>query len=150
MNVAEFEMQLAAARGAREGGMEIERFVPFDLHPATADELAHAERALDVELPDQYKDFMMRHGGGMFLFVDLLPIKSSDAPEDLLSRNTGEWHTPDFVAISPVGTGDWWGFIVNNGRCFPGVYFWRHDDDDRELTYDDFYTFLANQGLKAA
>jgi antitoxin YobK len=149
MERTDFETRFAAAREERSGGVQIEGFSPFDLTPATQDDIVSAETALDLRLPQQYREFMLDHGAGMFLFVDLLPIRSTAGPEDLISRNSGRWRTPDFLAVSPVGTGDWWGFVIDDHECSPQVYFWRHDDDDRELSYDDFYTFLTNQGLKA-
>src|SRR5437868_1807430 len=80
---------------------------------ASVTELASIEALLGVVLPTQYKAFMIRYGGGMFGFVDLLPLTeqpSGGGEENVVSVNR-EWF-PDgsFVAVAPVGTGDYWGF----------------------------------------
>jgi hypothetical protein len=48
--------------------------------------------------------------------------------EDLLSVNQGTMAPPDFVAVAPVGTGDWWGFASVNGVCDERVNFFDHED----------------------
>jgi hypothetical protein len=53
-----------------------------------------------------------------------------------------------FVAVAPVGTGDWWGFRVQDGVCAEAVDFWFHDDDVFEPAGSDFLEFLVQQGLK--
>jgi hypothetical protein len=83
------------------------------------------ERQLGALLPDQYKTFMMRYGGGMFGFVELFPIgHRPDAAEDLVSVNRDEFPDGSFLAVAPVGTGDHWGFPVDAGRCADEVWIW--------------------------
>jgi hypothetical protein len=89
-------------------------------------------------------------GGGVFSFVELLPARSPDGrSEDLLSVNTGEYAVPDFVAVAPVGTGDWWGFVSENGVCHEQVCFLDHEDGSIQADSADFYEFVSVKGVRA-
>ncbi|MET9964978.1 SMI1/KNR4 family protein [Streptomyces sp. NPDC006356] len=149
MEFEEFEAHLAAARAKRAGLSSPEGFEVFERRVASEDDILAAEGALHVQLPDDYKEFMKRHGGGMFLFLDLLPIAGSDDQEDdLLKVNLREFAGVDFVAVAPVGTGDWWGFSVVDGRCAGQVNFWDHEDGRVQFAADSFLGFLVREGLR--
>jgi hypothetical protein len=93
---------------------------------------------------------MTRYGGGQFGSVDLLPITSATpGREDVVSASTREDPTGSFVAIAPVGTGDYWGFPLINGQCSDQVWFRFHDAGEPELTANDFLTFVATRALTA-
>jgi transposase InsO family protein len=49
-----------------------------------------------------------------------------------------------------VGTGDYWGFPVTDGRCHEQVWFHFHDDNDHEPVAADFLEFIAEYGLKSS
>jgi hypothetical protein len=55
----------------------------------------------------------------------------------------------DLVAVAPVGTGDYWGFPVVDGRCLDEVWFHFHDAGDAELDASDFLEFVARRGLRS-
>ncbi len=124
MDLAEFDVlaqplhQQSAASIARYGLPLIEG------RTATADEVADAEQQLGVTFPGKYKRFMMRYGGGQFGFVDLLSVVSrGQEGDDVTSVNNREFPERKFIAVSPVGTGDHWGFAVIDGRCQDEVWF---------------------------
>ena len=149
MRFEEFEAHLAAARAKRAGLSSPEGFEVFEGRAASEDDLLAVEDALQVRLPDEYKEFMKRHGGGMFLFLDLLPIAGTgDHEDDVLKVNLGESAGANFVAVAPVGTGDWWGFSVIDGRCADQVYFRDHEDGHVQFEADSFLDFLAREGLR--
>lgn len=98
MDLAEFEglaeplRRKSAAQQAEYGLLLVEG------HTATAEEIARVEREMAVALPDKYKAFMMRYGGGMFGFVELFPttfrprttgsfptVRSSQSPRSALA-----------------------------------------------------------------
>ena len=127
--------------------------LPEDMTPircirATEGEISQAERALGVRLPDQYKDFMLRYGGGAFMSLDILPVVSKGSDSDLVSVNLREesFDVP-FVAVAPVGTGDWWGFQVDNLECSDQVSFYSFEDGAARMKYEDFLQFIAREGL---
>jgi hypothetical protein len=89
----------------------------FDSWVATDEDLDRAEAELNVRLPAKYREFMRHFGGGEFLFVDLLTVNRDESP------------AAGFVAVAPVGTGDWWGFVYPDSS--------------------DFLEFMASKGLRA-
>ncbi|MFD0971393.1 SMI1/KNR4 family protein [Plantactinospora endophytica] len=150
MDLPEFDA-LAEPLRQKSAASEAEfGFALIEGHTATADEIATAERRMAVILPQKYKTFMMRHGGGAFGFIELFPITAS--PErygnELCTVNDHEFPDRDFVAVAPVGTGDHWGFPVTNGRCHDEVWFRFHDAGDDELVAPDFLHFVAIHGLR--
>ncbi|WP_108990757.1 SMI1/KNR4 family protein [Streptomyces coelicoflavus] len=149
MEFDEFEEHLSRAsvrRASLVGSSDIE---VFEGQIASESELSTAENTLGVELPEKYKQFMKRHGGGEFLFIDLLPIIASDSQEDdLLGVNSREFLSSGFIAVAPVGTGDWWGFSVVEGCCNDRVDFRDHEDGRVHSVASDFLDFLAHEGLR--
>jgi hypothetical protein len=77
------------------------------------------------------------------------PITTVPGCEDVVSVSQREDPTGSFVAVAPVGTGDYWGFPVINVRCSDQVRFHFHDAGQPELAANDFLTFVANRGLAA-
>jgi antitoxin YobK len=150
MDFDEFEVRLRAVRARGSASSYPEGFDPFDSWRATADDVQTVETRLDIRLPGQYRDFMSRYGGGTFLFLDLLPVVSPDGQsEDLLTVNGSSLRQSGFIAISPVGTGDWWGFPLMDGVCAAAVHFWYHDESRAEFFSEDFLSFLVRRGLSA-
>lgn len=122
---------------------------PINCIRATAEEIGQAEHALGVRLPGQYKDFMLRYGGGSFVSLDLLPVVASEGHmNDLASINTrDESFMVPFVAVAPVGTGDWWGFQTLEGECREQVGFYSFENDTVRTKYPNFLEFVAREGL---
>ncbi|MEV4703875.1 SMI1/KNR4 family protein [Actinoplanes sp. NPDC049316] len=127
-----------------------EGFALFDELTATPVDLDRVERELAVTLPALYKEFLVRIGGGLFLFLDLLPaVAAEEFEEDLISVNTGPLRIHDFVAVAPVGTGDWWGFrVADHNRASGEVYLWTHDDNEFLEEAVDFLEFVSARGLR--
>src|SRR3954469_23693901 len=111
MDLAEFEalaeplLRKTAAEQAEHG------FALIEGHTVTAGRIKGVEREMAVALPDKYKAFMMRYGGGVFGFVELFPVAPvPSSSDDLRTLNDREFPDRGFVAVAPVGTGDHWGF----------------------------------------
>ncbi|WP_239159338.1 SMI1/KNR4 family protein [Winogradskya humida] len=74
--------------------------------------------------------------------------RRSTAPTSAPS-NDQEFPDRSFVAVAAVGTGDHWGFPVEEGRCLEQVWFHFHDaGDDDEIVAADFLEFLAAHALR--
>ncbi|MEV4280924.1 SMI1/KNR4 family protein [Actinoplanes xinjiangensis] len=149
MDLADFEelaeplLRKSAAAQAEYG------FALVEGHTVTAEEIRGVEREMAVTLPAKYKAFMMRYGGGVFGFVELFPVTPvAPGTDDLRTLNDREFADRGFLAIAPVGTGDYWGFSVVDGRCSEQVWFHFHDAGDDELVAQDFLEFVASRGLK--
>jgi hypothetical protein len=148
MEFEEFDALLAEVRARRVGQAPSPDIKLFDFWTASDEDLARAESALGSQLPARYKEFMRRYGGGQFLFVDLLPVISPDGrAEDVLTVNQ-DLSVGDFVAVAPVGTGDWWGFASENGVCEERVSFLDHEDGSIQEEASDFLEFVASRGLR--
>ncbi|GAA4053639.1 SMI1/KNR4 family protein [Actinomadura miaoliensis] len=149
MEFGEFEEILQAASTQRLGRNYPEEIQIFDSWRATDSELQRVESELGVQLPAKYKEFMRRHGGGVFMFVDLLPVVSPDGRvDDLITVNKGKIRAVGFVAIAPVGTGDWWGFSVAGHICSAEVHFLDHENESVTPSFADFFDFLIRKGLR--
>jgi len=139
MEFEEFETRLHAAQS---GSAELpEEFSPFDFWSASVGDIQRVEKELGVQLPDKYRQYMLNYGGGAFRHVDLVPVLSRDGEEGLLEVNEGA-RSSGFVAVSPVGTGDLWGFSVVGGVCSDQVDCWFHEDGRTEPAAGDFLELL--------
>jgi hypothetical protein len=125
-----------------------EEFFPFARWRASDSDLQRVERELMVQLPSVYKNFMRQYGGGQFLCLDLLPVISADDNnEDVLTVNLYQSSRTNFIAVAPVGTGDWWGFSHDDGICRERVDFLDHEDNRVSEFAPDFLAFIAKEGL---
>jgi hypothetical protein len=151
MDIAQFDVLAESLRQESAASLAKCGFPLIDGRTATDDEVSEVETRLGVTLPERYKAFMVRYGGGVFGHVELFPIVShgSDHDQDLRSVNDHEFPDRTFIAIAPVGTGDHWGFPVTNGRCHDEVWFRFHDAGEPELDAADFLEFVARHGLRA-
>jgi antitoxin YobK len=123
----------------------------FEGWRSTDDEIARIEGYFGIVLPAGYKRFMLDIGGGGFGFLDIFPLdERPDSVEDFRSVNSDKWWTADFVAFSPVGTGDLWGFMVEAGVCEDHVAFLDHETHEVSPGDQDFFEFLAGKALKSA
>jgi hypothetical protein len=147
MRLQEFARQFDDVRTGRVGALPAE-LLRFDLRRATPDEIQQVERELSAVLPPEYREFMLEYGGGEFMSVDLVPIRSDDPREPGLVEVNRREAVADFIVVSPVGTGDWRGFEVRDGVCDSKVAFWYHDTGEAEIEFTDFYEYLSRQGLR--
>ena len=154
MDLAEFDvlaepLQRKSAESATRYG-----FALIEGRTCTPDEIAYVEDRMGVILPEKYKVFMTRYGGGVFGFVDLFPLVEPETQAndgDVWTENERNFPDHDFVAVAAVGTGDYWGFPVIGGRCQEQVCCHVHDaGDDHEPVAADFLEFVAEYGLKSS
>ncbi|MEU6074238.1 SMI1/KNR4 family protein [Micromonospora sp. NPDC047074] len=153
MDLEEFDqhVQSLRTRAARSGFEEIEDFKVIEGLTVSAEDITEAERALGATLPEPYKAFMLRYGGGQFGFLDLLPMPTASSAhhvDDVVYVSQAEFPDGSFVAVAPVGTGDYWCFPVLDGRCSDEVWFHYHDADDPTLEAPDFLDFVARRGTQ--
>lgn len=153
MELEEFDQHVASLRdrAARSDVAAIEDFALIEGLTASAQEIAEAERALGAVLPAKYKAFLLRYGAGQFGFLDLLPVPAAGAMrhhEDVVAVSRAEFPDGTFVAVAPVGTGDYWCFGVVDGRCRDEVLFHFHDGDAPTWEAPDFLEFVAAKGIR--
>ncbi|MGQ5640172.1 MULTISPECIES: SMI1/KNR4 family protein [unclassified Streptomyces] len=113
------------------------------------EEIVDIEENFRVVLPADYKRFMATVGGGGFGFLDIFPLgPRPGSVEDFRSVNSERWWNVNFVAFSPVGTGDLWGFMVEDGVCLDRVTFLDHETGGVMSENQEFLEFLASKALK--
>jgi antitoxin YobK len=150
MDLTEFDALAEGLRGRSAASQANYGFALIDGRVARDAEIADVEQRMGVTLPTNYKTFTRNYGGGMFGFVDLLAIvaEPDGREDDLVTVNDRQFPDRDFVAVAPVGTGDYWCFPVTEGRCRDEVWFCFHDGDEPEMVAADFLEFVASRGLK--
>lgn len=113
--------------------------------PATLDKIVQAERNLGGRLPDEYRDFLLAHGAGHFAFALILGVETGSEWNIVQHKSA---LPVDFVPVSDTGTGDYFGFVVRNGRCDRPVAFWDHETGSvQESAFPDFYEMLLARAL---
>ncbi|GAA3449592.1 SMI1/KNR4 family protein [Dactylosporangium matsuzakiense] len=145
--MAEPLQRRSAEEKARHG------FALIEERTATPEMIALVEHRMGVIFSDKYKAVMARYGGGLFGFVELLPIVEPEKPArygDVWTENDRRFPERDFVAVAAVGTGDYCGYLVADGRCHEQVWFQVHDDNEHELVAADLLEFIAEYGLKSS
>ncbi|MFG1888059.1 SMI1/KNR4 family protein [Micromonospora sp. NPDC049051] len=144
MDLEEFQARLQRYID-QQGADMVSQFDLVDLEPVAERDLSHAERTLGVILPASYRRFMKAYGGGSIFRLELLAVGSADARDDLVNVNlSGAFE--NFVAVAPVGTGDWWGFASSNGECEIAVSLRDHEDGSIHFDASDFLSFVAKRG----
>ncbi|MCX3058377.1 SMI1/KNR4 family protein [Streptomyces beihaiensis] len=144
MDYSEFETLLEQVRSTHPFWFE-----GFEGWRASEEEIADIEANFRVVLPVSYRRFMATVGGGGFGFLDIFPLgPRQGSVEDFQSVNSERWWDADFVAFSPVGTGDLWGFMVENGACLDRVTFLDHETGEVMPENQEFLEFLVSKALK--
>jgi antitoxin YobK len=150
MDIMQFDLLAESLRQESAASLAKYGFPLIEGYTVTEREISEVETHLDVILPELYKAFMIRYGGGRFGSVELFPIVSHDSgDENLRSVNDREFPDRTFIAVAPVGTGDHWGFPVTSSRCHDQVWFRFHHAGKPELDAADFLEFMARHGCRA-
>jgi SMI1-KNR4 cell-wall len=148
VDAEEFDAIFRAARSRHAATEALPEIKIFDFWRTTEQDLASVEAILEARLPRDYREFMLRYGGGQFLFLDIYPVISPSPGRDgLVEANRHSWSDPTFVAVAPVGSGDQWGFSLIHGVCQDQVSFLDHEDGQRSEEASDFFEFVARRGL---
>ena len=124
MDLAEFDALAVPLQRKSAESVARYGFALIEGRTATPEEIALIEDRMGVIFPAKYKVFMTRYGGGVFGFVELLPLVEPDKPDeygDVWTVNARDFPDHEFVAVAVVGTGDYWGFPVADGRCHEQV-----------------------------
>ena len=114
--------------------------------PAADEELATLEGVLGCRLAPEHRDFLMTYGAGLFAFANVLGVRpggDSYLGEAMAFTGAG------FVPAIDTGTGDYYGFLGQDGQCSPKVVYWDHDSTEvKDTDYRDFYELVAAVGLR--
>lgn len=116
---------------------------------ASDEEITQIESYFCIQLPESYKSFLKKYGGGYFAYT---VVYSSDANSDfyVIKNITKDWvDTYNFFPIIDFETGDLGGFKVNDKQCNDFFSIFTHEEK-RIIDYDkyDFFQALLKYGLK--
>lgn len=142
MDWPEFEKHLEAARRSHPRWFEDAR------EPLPADRaLEEAEVALGVRLPEAFKEFVRRIGGGYFGAINVFGVA---ADEWNIVENNRQFPLPEgFIAISDDEAGGYYGFGSACGVCSQDVtYCYPMEADAPKPVAPDFLSYLVRVGLK--
>lgn len=115
--------------------------------PAEEPDVREAERQMGVELPAEYRHFLVDHGGGYFAFAFVFGV---DSTSDWFVVERNHPRLASFLAVSDPGTGDLYGFRVDErGRCGREVVVFEHETGGvRATSFVDFYEMMEAIGLR--
>ena len=141
MDWAEFEQRLGALRATHP------KWFSEEGEPLPSQEaLVEAEQALGVKLPETYKAFLRRFGGGYFGATNVFGVSGGDW--DIVAKNLRYPLPERFIAVSDDQAGGYYGFIVASGACSPEVvYCYPMEADGLKPVATDFLSYLVKVGL---
>lgn len=117
---------------------------------ATDNQIHETEQSLSLLLPEEYKQFIKTFGGGYFAFVNIFSV-SEDSEWNIVEQNyrIGLVDSHNFLAVSDIGTGDFYGFEIINGICSSAIKVYDHDSNQLEATvFETLFDYLLRVGLK--
>ena len=119
--------------------------------PASEAQLAEAERAIGVRLPQTYRAFLREFGGGSF---GLTTIFSADPKSEwYLPLRQGEAirYLPEgLLALSDDFAGGNYVLKVMNGQAQEAVYYWNENGGESPTEFKDVIEFVARYAYEPA
>ena len=112
-------------------------------------DIERLESRLLIQLPSDYKDFLLRFGGGYFALTNIYS-GTNGSEWNLFDRNgeIGLLENNGFLAISENGMGDYYGFKIENKICGSEIFFFDHEDGTVKSTlYRNLFDYLVIVGL---
>lgn len=118
---------------------------------STDDDITEIENSISIILPQEYKQFVKNYGGGYFAFTNVFSgIRDSEWYIVTQNIEAGFNEANSFIAVSDNGTGDFYGFEVNDGKCESKISFYDHEDNTVKTTqYSNLFDYLVKVGLNS-
>lgn len=110
--------------------------------------IVSVETKLEVKLPDEYKEFILKYGGGYFSFSIVYSL--DDVSDWNLIKVNHEYLSlrAGYILISENGVGDFYGYKVINGICSSEIYFYDHETEGWEKTlFSNLFDYLKKHAL---
>ena len=116
---------------------------------ASAEMIADVERYYGIKLPDSYKEFVQRYGGGYFGYTVVFSCDCKGAFY-IRKKVSKEWMIEkNFLPVIDLETGDYLGFSVKEEGSSDTLLLYLHEEDCLQDTGIDFYEALLKYGLKS-
>ena len=119
--------------------------------PASAEEVLEYEHTSGIAFPPEYVHIVRTFGPGQFGFAEVFSVRPGEWYIDV-HRATAPGLPQNFVPISDNGCGDFYGFLVRNGRCESSLVFADHEEGYalKPTEFADLYEYLHRYGFNAA
>lgn len=112
----------------------------------SADEITEFENRFQIRLPEKYKTFLLKYGGGFFGYAN---VYSLDKNSSFYLLDHNDIPIGQYLRIADNGCGDHYLFRVDEPKCSEQVFFYEHDTKTVCSTgYADILEYLAKTGLK--
>lgn len=117
---------------------------------AENDHIVAVENQLGLMLPEKYKDFVKKFGGGYFAFTNIFSVDSSGEWFIVDRNDAARKYLPNnFIAVSDDEAGGMYGFVAEDGVCGEEIFYWDNDSSSiSEKMFDDLLDYLIEVGLK--
>ena len=111
-------------------------------------EIKVAQERLNITLPKDYIDFINEFGGGYFALSNVYSLEAG-SDWNIVDQNLKYANIcKDYIIISENGTGDFYGYKVEDGVCKPHIHFYDHDEDSwQETEFFNLFEYLDKLGL---
>lgn len=117
-------------------------------NPPSIREIEELEKYYDIKVPDSYKEFLLRYGGGYFAFTT---VYSMDKQSTFFIKNNISLEfvkENKFIPIIDCETGDMIGFKIEDRKCTELMALYNHEDGIVSDLNMDLFDVLAKYGLK--
>ncbi|CAG1023198.1 hypothetical protein MTYM_02264 [Methylococcales bacterium] len=114
----------------------------------TEGDVRMAEKRLGAQFPKDYRDFLLKFGGGYFGLSKVFSVQP-DSDWNVIDINLGAKALQEgYIAISDNETGDYFGYKIIEGICEPWIYFYDHEEDKWKKTeFCNIFEYLKKYGL---
>jgi len=117
---------------------------------ATEEDIQETEVKLGIILPQAYRDFVKKYGGGDFGYIDIFSANKKGYWYIVKHNQDFKHYLPkDFIAISDDQTGGYYGYKIVNHQCDEQVCYWHYDGGfDSKVVYSNIFEFIIDVGLR--
>lgn len=116
---------------------------------ASDEELIHIENYYQIQLPESYKQFLKKYGGGYFAYTVVYSC-DMDSKFYVIHNVFKDWiNKYSFFPVIDFQTGDMGGFKIHNKKCDELFCIYNHEENKiMESEECDFFQALIMYGLK--
>jgi hypothetical protein len=113
-------------------------------------EIREVEQKLAVALPQSYKEFVKKCGGGDFGYIDIFSVNKQGCWYIVKNNQDFKHYLPkNFIAISDDQTGGYYGYKILKDKCEEQIFYWHYDGGfDSNLVYQNIFDYIIKVGFK--
>ncbi|WDE09013.1 SMI1/KNR4 family protein [Thalassomonas viridans] len=110
--------------------------------------ISEVENKLGAKLPVDYINFICEFGGGYFAFSNVFSLDENSDWNILEQNYSYDAIRKDHVLLSENGTGDFYGYKIDNGLCLPKIRFFDHGIQEwSDTEFSNIFEYLAKFAL---